>query len=296
MTAPLAPAAQRIAVLGDIGGHATVFRQALLGLGADPATLTLPPGLAVIQVGDVVRAGAGPGLDNDACVTLAADAADANPGRWVQLFGNHDLALLGGPTKPDWTTPPPASPVTVERLRRWWDRREAHLAIALHCREHGDVLVTHAGLTRGRWLALGAPATAAEAATLINLDVGRPVHTVITGGRLTGTDAGPDAAGADVAWAEVANELYQPWLAAGDLPFTQIHGHATPWNWPTGNWWPDTPADVREATTVDHAVRRTVTRLGRGGQEDRVAASVDWTLGNQPTTAGWPLLTLTPTT
>jgi hypothetical protein len=295
MTASLPPEVDRVAVLGDIGGQATVFHHVLRDLGADPATHALPARLAVVQVGDLVRAGAGPGLDNDACVALAGQAAAANPGRWIQLFGNHDLALLGGPTKPDWPGLPSANPATIDHLHRWWARREAVLAVGLRCREYGDVLITHAGLTRGRWRALGAPATATEAAHLINDDVGQPVHHVIRGGRLTGTDSGPDAAGADVIWAEVANELYQPWLTAADMPFTQIHGHATPWNWPTNDWWPDTPADVRHATTIDHATRRTTTtHLARGNQSDRVAICVDWTLGNQPTTTCWPLLTLTP--
>jgi hypothetical protein len=293
MTAAAWPAGvERVAILGDVGGQITVFRAVLDDLGVAPAAGVLPPGLAVVQVGDLVRAGTGDGLDNDACVALAAHLAAANPGRWIQLFGNHDIALLGGPTKSDWAALPAAEPATVDRLCGWWATGQGRLAVAVDTTEHGDILVTHAGLTRGRWLALGAPTRAARAAELINADLGAPVGSVIRGGCLTGADAGPDGAGADVTWAEVNHELYQPWLTGGDLPFTQIHGHASPWNWSAGTWWPDTPPAVRRATTIDRTSRRTVTVLNADAAAGGLAVGVDWMLGNQATTEHRPLLTV----
>lgn len=93
-------------------------------------------------------------------------------------------------------------------------------------------------------------------------------------------------------WAEVIEELYGPWLAAGDAAFTQIHGHASPWNWASDGWWPAATPAVRAATTVDRIRRRTVTRLG---PEERspVAVSTDWMLGDQAATDTWPVLVLT---
>ncbi|HVQ91591.1 MAG TPA: hypothetical protein VMU51_11190 [Mycobacteriales bacterium] len=285
---PASARVERVAVIGDIGGQATAFRQTLHALGAEPATQALPPGLGVIQVGDLVRAGAGPGLDNDDCVHLATHALQANPGRWTQLFGNHDLALIGGPTKPDWPGPPAASPDTVERLQQWWTERTGLLAAALTCREHGQVLITHAGLTRTRWNHLGRPHDAADTAALINQDLDHPVQDVIIGGALTDTRAASPP-GPDVAWAAVNTELYQPWLNHGDMPYTQIHGHAAPLNWTTGTWWPDTTPAIRAATTTDPTTRRTTTRLTDDGH---LAISVDPNLGNHPT-HHWPPLTLT---
>jgi len=119
----------------------------------------------------------------------------------------------------------------VRTLRRWWDERQARLALAVRCQEYGDVLITHAGLTRGRWRALGAAADHVAVADLLNADIGKPVSEAIHGGALADIDAGPDAERADVTWAEVIGEMYGPWLAAGDAPFPQIHGHASPWNW-----------------------------------------------------------------
>ncbi len=287
-----APGIQRAAIIGDIGGQATVFQHVMSDLGADPDTLALPAGLAAVQVGDLVRAGVGTGLDNDACVRLAARAAAANPGRWVQLWGNHDLAVLGGPCKPSWLAAPQVTSATRERLRRWWEHRHALLAIGLRSRELGDVLVSHAGLTRGRWQAIAGPRTPAAAADLLNRDVGQPVARVIHGGSLTGTDPGADAAGADVTWAEVVEELYRPWLAAGDMPFNQIHGHAAPWNWSTQDWWPTMTQELRAATTVDPATRRTTIFLTDSPCEQRLAVSVDWMLGDAPASGTWPPLTV----
>jgi len=166
--------------------------------------------------------------------------------------------------------------------------------VTVPVRELGDVLITHAGLTRGRWKAIGAPPTAATAADLLNRDVGQPVTQVIHGGTLTGANPGTDAAVVDVTWAEVVDELYQPWLAAADMPFHQFHGHAAPWNWSTQDWWPTATPHLQAATTVDHANRRTTTVLTHAGREERVAVSVDWMLGNTRSSNQWPLLSLTP--
>jgi hypothetical protein len=138
---------------------------------------------------------------------------------------------------------------------------------------------------------LGAPGDAFEAARLINLDVGSAVGEVAHGGALTGVDSGPDAERADVTWTEVLTELYEPWLAAGDAPFTQIHGHAAPWNWAQDGWWPEAGLAVRRVTEIDTSARRTTTRL-TSRIDGPVAVSVDWMLGDQPTTQPWPLLVL----
>jgi hypothetical protein len=132
---------RRVAVLGDIGGQFAVLRRVLAELGASSGRL--PDDLAVVQVGDLVRVG-GNGLDNVGCMSLAEHCRAANPGRWVQLLGNHDMALLGGPRRPSW----PAVSTddgSARTLRRWWDEREGQLALAVRCQEYGDVLITHAG-------------------------------------------------------------------------------------------------------------------------------------------------------
>ena len=280
---------RRVAVIGDIGGQLGVFERVMAELGA--STVRLPADLAVVQVGDLVRVG-GHGLDNEGCVAAAAGYWAANPGRWVQLLGNHDMTLLGGPSRPSWPNVSNEDGGARQMLLRWWDSRRAQLAIALRCREYGEVLITHAGLTRGRWRRLGAGTDPYAVADQLNAEVGMPIGEVIRGGALTGRDSGSDAELADVTWAEVIEELYAPWLAAKDAPFAQIHGHASPWNWASGDWWPAATAEVRAATAVDRMTRRTVTQLGpdRGAP---VAVSTDWMLGDEATTETWPVLVLT---
>jgi hypothetical protein len=285
------PSVRRVAVVGDIGGQLIVLQRVLEELGAHPGSGRLPADLAVVQVGDLVRVG-GRGLDNAGCVATAARLWDANPGRWVQLLGNHDVALLGGPRRTAWPGPDSADVNVARVLQGWWDEHRARLALAVSCRALGDVLITHAGLTRGRWLHLGAPPDPYAAADLVNADVGAPIDQVILGGALTDVDAGPDGERADVTWAEVIDELYAPWLSAGDAPFTQIHGHASPWNWSTGSWWPAATPAVRAATTVDPTVRRTTAELA-AGDGGPLAVGVDWMLGDVPTASTWPPLVLT---
>lgn len=286
-----ASSVRRVAVLGDIGGQLGVFQRVMADLGTDSRSGQLPGDLAVVQVGDLIRVG-GRGLDNAGCVAAAARYWAANPGRWVQLVGNHDMALLGGPRRPNWPGPEVDDDVAAATLRRWWEERRVRLAVAIRCLELGDVLITHAGLTRGRWRRLGAPPDPHSAAALLNAKIGEPISEVIHGGALTGVDAGPDGECVDVTWAEVLDELYGPWLAAGRAPFTQVHGHAAPWNWTIATWWPEATPAVRAATTIDPAARRTSTRLGPG-EGSPLAISVDWMLGDEPTTDTWPLLSLT---
>ena len=58
----------RVAIFGDIGGHAAELTRELVSLGADPDTLRLPADLTVVQVGDLVTLAPGssftdPGAD-----------------------------------------------------------------------------------------------------------------------------------------------------------------------------------------------------------------------------------------
>jgi hypothetical protein len=272
-----------VVVVGDVGGHPDVLRACVAAAGGDAASLWLPENVQLVQVGDLVRCSAAATLDNDACVRLAAEGLRVNGDRWVQLAGNHDLALLGGPARPEWAVDGVADTSTIATLRGLWQDGRLRLAVALDTEEYGPVLVTHAGLTRARWLALGAPEGAPAAAEAVNTDVGGPVPDITRAGALV--DGTVDEL-ADVTWAEVNAELYDPWLAAGDVPFTQVHGHASPVDWATGRWWPAASPAIRSATAVDPERRRTVIRLGR----ERVAIGVDWRLGDRSPGRIWPLL------
>lgn len=281
---------RRVAILGDIGGQREVFEQVIRDIGGDPVTGMLPPEITLVQVGDLVRMTDNRNLDSDGCVALAERLRATNSGRYIQLVGNHDAAAIGGPRRPTWNPNNVLTDNTVTQLNEWWSRRQVRLALALDSVELGPALITHAGLTRALWEDLGRP-NAQRAAQVLNTAVGRPPAEVFRAGRLVTGSVDPSA---DVTWAEVSTELYEPWLST-PMPFNQIHGHASPWNWSTNDWWPDTPAALRSATTRDPATHRTVTTLGsRPNGTPALAICVDWTLGDTPTPATWPLLSLAP--
>ena len=275
---------ERVVVLGDVGGHPDVLRRSVASVGGDPQTMRLPQGVALVQVGDVVRCSRAPAIRNDECIELVDRAMSVNGEMWVQLLGNHDLALLGGEHRRGWAVGGTARPETVATLERWWNEEVAVLATSAVSADLGPVLITHAGLTVERWNMLGRPSSPAEAAEAINVDVGSPVACFSRAGDLVGS-SDPLV---DVTWAEVNSELLTPWLVRGKSPFAQVHGHASPFNWQAQEFWEDASPDVRSATRVNANQRRTVTEMPAGS----TFVSVDWMLGDVDPGRGWDLLEL----
>ena len=87
------PPEGRVALFGDVGGHAAELRSALVRLGADPETLALPADLTVVQVGDLIHRGP----DSPGAVDIARTVMTAQPRQWVQLVGNHEAQYLAPP-------------------------------------------------------------------------------------------------------------------------------------------------------------------------------------------------------
>lgn len=223
MTPDLADPAPIVAVIGDIGGHATELAGALQQIGVDAATGHMPDHVArVVQVGDLIDCGP----DSAEAVEIAARCMDANPDRWTQLVGNHEAAILGGPRfQPFGETAPP----TVQsRIRDMWDQGRLHIATALDQPPLGPTLITHAGLTRDVWLAIGSPHDLAEAAAILDGAARTDPELVYRPGRLLGGEKIDLAAGP--LWADPRHELLASWLGH-QMPFSQIHGHAAAWSW-----------------------------------------------------------------
>ena len=231
--------ARLAAVIGDIGGHVRELESALEALGCDIAAGEVPPGLRVVQLGDLVDRGP----DSAAAVRLADRFIRNAGGRYVQLLGNHegqrftDLHLKHAGPLPE---------ATLATIRRWWTTRQAHLALSLDTEQFGPVLVTHAGLSPASWREIGAPATARQTAERLDRWVGRDADRAFT----PRADRGADAFQPGVTWGEPA-DLYAAWLAADDPPpFGQIHGHASAWSWKHRRWRKSTPDVVREAAVA----------------------------------------------
>jgi len=270
-----------VVVLGDIGGHADVLDRILTDLGISTGNV-IPPGLRVIQVGDLVRADAKYRSGNTRIVSRVQALMDTNPESWTQLCGNHECAALSGPVRPEWDTTGAFDDDCRRILQAWWDGHQMLLA-ALVAARSGNILVTHAGLTKQRWETMGRP-TAKAAGESINLDCGRPISSFCEPGFLV---SGVINLHADSMWAEVNHEMLGPWLESLSLPFSQVFGHSSPFHWSTDDWWPDTPEIVKTMTTVCPATRRSITQPPN---TSHYLMSVDWNLEDQEPVTLWPLL------
>jgi len=252
----------RVAVIGDVGGHADLLRDALHRLGAEGDTARLPEGLTVIQVGDLVDRGP----DSTGVLDLVGRYLEEQPDQWIQLAGNHEAQYLPGGT-PFWRER--LADGDARRLRAWWADGRLRIAAAVRTTagdargagasqrstDGDDVLLTHAGLTVDAWRALGEPPTATAAARLLNE---RPEPLIWLGDGLTaGGVAGP-------LWAEAGWELYEPWMhfyaAGGFVPFDQTHGHSSVVRFAERMW--RCPGRVRLRATVDWEARHTRVRIG----------------------------------
>lgn len=241
----------RVAVIGDVGGHLVEFRAELERLGVDTELGRVPPGLLVVQVGDLVHRGPA----SDAVIELVDRCLRASPGRWLQLVGNHEAQYLGTPAF-DW--PETISPPSQERIRAWWSTGRMLAAVALPT-DRGTFLVTHAGLTAGYWRAmLDVPATAEHAAIALNALIGQRESRLFRPGMMLG--AGRPSRLAGPIWAEAAHELAGSWLDTR-LPFSQLHGHSSIFDWDQGDFRAGQPPRVQQATEVDVEARHETTTL-----------------------------------
>lgn len=200
-------------VFGDIGGHADLYRDALLSIGVDPVTGQIRENVTVVQLGDLIDRGP----DSDGVVDMVERLVESP--RYIQLVGNHETNHLGGPQffergAVGHTLP---SQESIQILKQLWHEGILRLAYAV-----GDTLITHSGMTSWLWERLGEPATASEAADLINdnPEMCMQAGIMLDGGAL---DAG-------VQWASVWPELYGSWLGM-DMPFDQVHGHSSAYSW-----------------------------------------------------------------
>ena len=210
-------------MIGDVGGHLAALRFELFRLGADPHTGALPPGLTVVQVGDLVHRGP----DSEGVVALVDRYLREQPGQWIQIVGNHEAFYL---TEPMFHWRERIAEPTAATLMRWWSDGSMRAAAALPT-VAGDYLVTHAGLTAGFWRSvIGWPAAAADAAAALNELIGNRDSTLFRAGMMLGHrvsgSAGP-------VWADASSELVPSWFQTR-MPFGQVHGHSSIVDWSTG--------------------------------------------------------------
>ncbi len=269
--------AMRALVIGDVAGHVGVLRWALEAHGVDLAAASLPEGLVVVQAGDLVHRG-----PDSAGVIALVDRFLRGPhgGRWIQLIGNHEQPyLFDRPT----VIHRRLDKRSVSTLRSWWADGLAHAATAVapdwqqvafprpmrSVQPDGGILITHAGLTHGAWLALGRPDTAEAAAAAINADARGNATVTLREGRLTTGRTDP-AAGP--LWAQAGAELLTSWDRTTDAAhLNQVHGHTTVREWSKGMWWPGAEDIIKRGDLLaDQATRQELACIG-----DRLIWGID---------------------
>ncbi|SDT23082.1 Calcineurin-like phosphoesterase [Friedmanniella luteola] len=246
------PGTGRVAVVGDLGGHLEELTAELVRLGADPVSGRLPDDLTVVQVGDLVHRGP----DSEGVLALVDHLLRTQPGQWVQLVGNHEAQYLAEPLF-DW--PERLGAAGRATLRRWWSSGLMRVAAAVTTAEE-SYLVTHAGLTTGFWRdVLGGTEDVRDAGRLLNALAGeheaelfRPGHMLT--GRRPARAAGP-------VWAAAATELVPGW-ADRRLPFSQVHGHSSVYDWRQLRF--RVPADLVRVTRLDEEAKHATTTLDGG--------------------------------
>jgi len=241
----------RIAVIGDVGGHATPLRHELARLGARPDG-SLPDDLTVVQVGDLIHRGP----DSAQVVDLVDHYLRTQPDQWIQLVGNHEAHYLKPPVFA-WSET--LSRKHIRIVKGWWHDGSAVVAAAVEA-SYESILITHAGITAEFWAtALGGPPTAAEAARRINHLAKADADTVFRAGVMlhgtTASDAGP-------LWADTMTELLPGW-ADTQMPFSQIHGHAGLTSW-RGDGTTIPPAGIETLVIIDADAKHESVHLAGG--------------------------------
>ena len=221
----------RVAVLGDIGGQWEELFAELVRLGMDPDTFWLPDDLTVVQVGDLVHRGPQSVKVLELVRQIMLQQAD----QWVQLVGNHEGIYL--PYAPDFPWSPRLTDGCADLLRYWWRTGQMRVAAGLSTPQ-GDLLITHAGLTTGLWSKIGRPTDVRQAVPLLNaLPDEHSDWLWRTGLMFKGGDADWNAG---PMWAEAGQEVYASWMHLETenipVPFGQVHGHSSAYNWAKKEW------------------------------------------------------------
>lgn len=276
--ADTAPMSKRVAIFGDVGGHADALHAALARLGMDPDTLALPDDLTVVQVGDLVHRGPQSG----AVLAMVHQIMTTQPDQWVQLVGNHEALYLPGASRFSWHQH--LSYAGADLLNRWWDDGRLRVACGVATAQHGDLLVTHAGLTAGLWRTMGRPMNVRHTVPALNELKDTNPGALWASGRMLGGntnwDAGP-------CWAEASAEVYTSWLLEerdGDpVPFGQVHGHSSAYWWDQNKW--NSSAMVRTRFIPNRRDRHLTGVIG-----GRWFAGIDPNHGTRPANSWAPLV------
>lgn len=254
-----------IHVFGDTGGHSLPLWRALNNIGVDIELGIIPENIQIIHLGDLIHKGP----NTDSIIKVVDKLIHNNPGRWIQILGNHEFQHIEGAPY-FWTCD--CSDDTINTINEWWEQGLATPTYAINTPQHialdvsnklaqpqTSILFSHAGLTQPWWNALQQPQNALEASTQLNqLDV--PLITA------PGLMLGVPNAHPGPVWAVGNTEVFNSWAATQHImPFTQIHGHTTSYVWKAGRWWDQSRnfKPFRDATKLNPTNRSVITQLNQ---------------------------------
>lgn len=252
-------------VFGDTGGWMPQLLAAFDELGINAEESTIPENMRIIHCGDLVHKGP----FSSHLLAIVTGLMVRNPGRWVQLMGNHEAQHLPGAPM-FWACD--CTPADAGLLNVWHEDGFMRPTFGLTDEastftapgsagltvDRVSMLFSHGGLTEGFWdWAVGAPEDAVVTAARLNA---LPLDIITTPGMMLGENRPLSRIGP--VWAVGNTEVFQSWQARAEtaMPFTQVHGHTTSYSYDRNRWWPGLE-DFRARTVLDPASRAVVTEL-----------------------------------
>lgn len=282
----------KIAIIGDVHGHADELTAKLIDLGMDPETLMLPEDLTVIQLGDLIHKG----LQSHVVLHMVDTIMNQQPHQWIQLIGNHEAQYVYEKLF-EWDDE--LNDDDADILRKWLRNGKLHAAAYTITPAGNEALITHAGLNYDVWkIVLGRPRSAREAAARINAGIYHKTAWLWAPGEML---QGVPNRMAGPLWTSATAELYPSWLNAEAMevpaPFSQVHGHSSLFNW--GNNWVEPgfrEADLSLGTDEQAAEVRSRARVNTDARHLHVRLAGETFIGVDPEhgkrpARSWDLLT-----
>lgn len=253
-------------IFGDTGGHMKQLFASLREIGIDPRAGTIPEGIRVIHLGDLIHKGPHSSLLLETVDRLIRN----NPGQWVQLLGNHEFQHIEG-SPYFWRCKCSIEDIGI--INDWFDEDLASATFALESFSNlklevsarpsfsipnSGILFSHASLSWDWWNAYGRLNDPVDLSNQLNAastwEITTPGEMLGVQGRLPGP-----------VWAIGNSEVFNSWKAHEEdsMPFMQFHGHTTSYQWTTGRWWRTDKEfrAFRNSTKLNPSTRAVITSL-----------------------------------
>jgi hypothetical protein len=254
-------------VFGDTGGHMKPLYASLHALGIDTFNGTIPEGIRIIHLGDLIHKGPHSSVLLEQVDRLIRN----NPGQWIQMLGNHEFQHIQG-SPYFWQCSCNFADITI--INDWHEEGLAFATYGIDSykvdsivleqsarkaipRPDTGIFFSHAGLSKPWWDTFGRIKSPSQLSKVLNK---QPVKTITLPGQMLNvfnTLPGP-------VWAIGNSEVFDTWHEGDsvDMPFIQMHGHTTSYQWATNRWWRNDKAfrAFRDNTKLNPKSRAVITK------------------------------------